>query len=374
MLKITSILRYFWLDFNDFIIGYITFIILSVLITYLLIRWRNSSWLKIIIVNLVFFIFLLVNLFYALEIYYRYIFDSTDNILQMKTTQRWIQRHVRINAFSFRSDHFFREKDPKELRLSVVGDSIAYGYGVKDENDRFSNLLEQKLTQTCSSKGSAVKIYNISKPGMNTSEEKTAIRQYAHEYLTDAVILAYYLNDTRSNRTPLHTDICYNRIFQYQKHPFWNFLLGKSYAVEYLYVRAYSLLRASQYTSRCWTGTELDAYYDPEIWIRHLKDLKDIIEYTRKENMGLAVAIFPMIKDLNTTYPARLIHDRLGKFLKENDVMTIDLLPVYEKYPPEKLMVSSQDFHPNEFAHKLAFEAIYEQIKNESWVQCKMDQ
>lgn len=372
-LKIISLTNYFWTDFREFVILYVCLFVTFVFGAYLLFKWKTASWIKVIAVNVFLFVCLFVHLFYLAEIYYRYIFDATDNVLQTKTMQRWIQRHVRINAYSFRNDHFFKEKDPKELRLAVVGDSYSYGYGIENEADRYSNLLESKLNQTCQASGGTAKVYNMARPGMNTKEEAETIRLFAREHHVDEVIVGYTLDDARSNRTPLHTDVCYNRIFQYKNHPLLRLLIDKSFAIEYWYVRLYGKLFARDYTNQCWGNSQQTLYQDPEIWLRHIKDLKSLIDLTRKDNIGLVVIIFPEIQELGENYQGTFIHERIIKFFTENKIPTIDLLPVYLKYKPQELMANKHDFHANELGHRLAFEALYETIKDKPWAQCKTE-
>ncbi|MBI2009812.1 MAG: SGNH/GDSL hydrolase family protein [Candidatus Chisholmbacteria bacterium] len=371
LINIKGITSYLWLDFHEFIFAYIVFLAVSVGLGFVFIRfWKKESLLKLLTVNLVLFLFLLVHLLYGLEIYYRYIFDATDNTLQIKTMQRWIDRHVRINALSFRNDHFFSDKDPKELRLAAIGDSYTYGYGIENENDRYSNLLEKRLSATCAPQGSTVKVYNMARPGMNTREELEILKM-AQNYKVDGIILGYTFDDARSNRTALHTNICYNRIFSYRHNPLLNWLLQKSFALEYLYVRAYNLFNAREFTQTCWTETFEALYRDPEIWIRHLQELKNLIDYTRENNLGLAVVIFPNIVDLGEDYSARDIHQNVATFFKANNIPVIDLLDVYAGLSPDDILVSRRDFHANELGHSLAAEAIYETINPEPWAQCK---
>lgn len=369
--KIKGLTSYIWLDFHEFIIAYLIFLAVSITTGYVLIRfWKKSSLGKLLAVNVILFLFLLVHLFYGLEVYYRYIFDATDNTLQIKTMQRWTDRHVRINAYSFRNDHFFSEKDTRELRLAAIGDSYTYGYGIEDETDRYSNLLEKRLSEACASTGGTVKVYNMGRPGLNTAEELEVFKT-AKRFRIDGIILGYTLDDARSNRTARHTNICYNRIFSYRQNPFLNWLLQKSFALEYLYVRVYNLFHAREFTQTCWTESFEALYHDPEIWVRHLKELKNVIDYTREHQLGLAVVIFPNIVDLGADYSARDIHQRVATFFRANNIPVIDLLDVYAGYSPDDLLVSRRDFHANELGHSLATTAIFETIKNENWAQCR---
>jgi hypothetical protein len=52
------------------------------------------------------------------------------------------------------------------------------------------------------------------------------------------------------------------------------------------------------------------------------------------------------------------VHEQLGRFWRELQVPHLDLLPVYQGLKPQQLVANRFDPHPNEFAHKLAAEAI----------------
>lgn len=49
---------------------------------------------------------------------------------------------------------------------------------------------------------------------------------------------------------------------------------------------------------------------------------------------------------------------RIDLLWKELNVPHLDLLPVFEPYSPDTVVVSPYDAHPNEFAHELAEAAI----------------
>jgi len=358
-----SHLRYFWQDFYPFLIAYFLFLI-ATFYSFRLLRKMTASTLKNLLFNFFIFLFLLVNLFYALEIYYRYIFDATDNIFQIKTTQRWKDRHVVINAFGFRNDHFFEDKAANEIRIMVLGDSYTWGYGIKNQADRWSDLLGQQLNQDCRNFGKTVKIYNLALPGMSSRDEAKLIKDYLLKYKIDAVVIAYYLDDGGSELTARHIQPCYNRIFAYRYVPVLREALNASYALEYLYVRFYHRFVFPTFGEVCWTLNYEQQYYDPELWVRHLLRLQEIINYTRENQVTLAVFLLPYLKFIGPAYPATSIHQRLVNFFEANKVAVLDLLPIFSNYKPKELMVSQFDYHANELAHRLAFKSLYLKIKD----------
>src|SRR5262249_51961090 len=58
--------------------------------------------------------------------------------------RRWNEAHVRLNSLGIREREFPPERTPGVLRVSVVGDSFAFGQGV-EEGERFSNRIETRL-------------------------------------------------------------------------------------------------------------------------------------------------------------------------------------------------------------------------------------
>jgi len=369
LFNLISRLGYLWNDFHSFIIFYIFFFGIFLFIFLKLVKYRPGIW-RTLGLNLIIFLFLAVNLFYGLEIYFRYFFDRTDNIFQIKTTQRWKDRHVIINAFSFRDDHFFIDKDPRELRIAVLGDSYTWGYGIKDRVNRWGDRLQQQLTKDCETKGKTVKVYNLAMPGMSTRDHTQLINDYVKKYKIDAIIIGYYMDDGNSDMTPRHIEPCYNRFFSYRYIPIVRDLINSSYALEFFYVRFYNRFIFPSFGDQCWTLSYEKQYSDPELWVRHLQRLQGIIDYTRDNNVGLAFMMIPYLKFLSPNYPATDIHKRLVTFFEENEVPVVDLLSIFSEYKPVDLMVNQNDYHANELGHQLASQAIYNKIKDNDKFTC----
>lgn len=363
-------LTYFWKDFSSFIIFYVIFFLILSGLFVLLVK-RPASVLKTIFLNIVIFLFLLVNVFYGFELYYRYFFDVTDNIFQIKTMQRWKDRHVIINAFGFRNDHFFQDKDAREVRIAVLGDSYTWGYGLKNQADRWGDLLGQKLSQVCANLGKTVKIYNLAMPGMSTRNEAELIKEYFKRYKIDAAVIGYYMDDGSSELTARHIQPCYNRIFAYRYNPLLTQIINNSYAAEYFYIRFYNRFIIPRFGDECWTLSNEKEYQDPELWIRHIKRLQEIVDYTKGHDIPLAFIIIPYLKSLGPNYPATAIHQRLVTFFEENKIPVVDLLPIYSQYKSTDLMVNQFDYHANELGHRLAFENLYANIKDIDPFTCK---
>lgn len=98
------------------------------------------------------------------------------------------------NSQGFRGTKEYSSKKPsKTYRVIVLGDSIALGHGVED-NETFSAILEKRLAQK-----RPAEVINMGVAGFGTGEELIQMKNLGLQYDPDLVILAYYPNDPYNN-------------------------------------------------------------------------------------------------------------------------------------------------------------------------------
>ncbi len=159
---------------NDFKLYILLDTVTVILCFFLLIRIFKSNLPEInkkIFSALFFSLVLTILTFTSFEVYFRYIYDDSDGLGFLKVNKKWLERHVVYNAYFYRDRDFTTEKKEGLTRIGVLGDSLTFGAGVKNVNNRFSNLLEQKLQVA----GKNVEVYNLGVPGIDTQAE---IQQY----------------------------------------------------------------------------------------------------------------------------------------------------------------------------------------------------
>jgi hypothetical protein len=74
--------------------------------------------------------------------------------------------------------------------------------------------------------------------------------------------------------------------------------------------------------------------------------------------------LLPYIRTSGEEFQQKQIHTMLRRFLEENGVETLDLLPAIAAEDPADLVVNKQDAHPNERANELFAEAIWRRFFN----------
>ena len=295
-----------------------------------------------------FLIFVLTYSFF--EAYFRYVYDESDGLGFLKVDNRWHQRHVVYNSYFFRDRDFEPIKKEQITRIGVLGDSIALGGGIKDVNNRFSNLLEKKLRDV----GKNVEVYNLGKSGYDTYGE-VKVYENVQGLGFDILVWEYFINDVQppqSTGTPILQR-------NSQKGKIITFFSDRSFFFDYVYWR---LSAKYQKTFQELKTADIAQYSNDQVITNHKKDIKNFIEILKKDNTKIVVIIFPSIFLLGSDYPSN-IHQMMREYFNENGVdATIDLLADLKDMNKKELMASRFDPHPNEFVHKIAAERIFDQI------------
>lgn len=279
------------------------------------------------------------------EIYFRFIYDSTDSFALCKTTDRWFKRHYIRNRTGFRDSYnYLPTLQGDQHRFSFVGDSFTAGHGIKNVEDRFANRIRSMRPD--------YEIHVLAECGFDSGKEIELIEFLPQSgYETDTVVLVYCLNDV--------ADI----------HPKWNEVLDRIYdqtgpgpiiSSSYLFDTMYARWRIAQ-------EPEIKNYYrfvkdgyEGEIWRQQQQRLKECRNNVSKRDVQLMVVTFPFLHELGADYPYESVHQKLTQFWDDLDVPHLDLLSTFRDLDSSMLVVSPWDAHPNEKAHELAAQAIAE--------------
>jgi tetratricopeptide (TPR) repeat protein len=307
---------------------------------------RVRGWLRLAAGNVLVLLFLGSLIFLGGEVYYRFLDDSSDSFGYTKTYQRWHQRHFHVNAQGCRDNLDYHSRiPPGKRRISLVGDSFTAGHGIKNVEARFVNRLRRANPRW--------DVQMLAEQGLDTGNELRLLEYIIKVgYELDQVVLVYNLNDS-ADITPEWKEAV-DRIYTSSEKQSW--LVRNSYFANTLYFR-WRFRRVPDLAN--YYHFVLAAYRHGPLWEeqqRRLKELRDLVE----ANGGRLLAVtFPFLHaPLDNHYEFRSAHRQLAECWRTLSVPHLDLLPVYEGLPPRQLVVNRFDAHPNEFAHRLAANAI----------------
>lgn len=339
-------------------LGFLTLEIFSVFIVLVIFKKRKKitdfiGKNKNIIQNLFLLIIIMIIMFAALEISLRIMFHDKTTSYNAGPTLRFNKKYVEINKEGFRDDEFVIEKYEK-IRIAVLGDSFAYGWGIKDIKNSFPDILEEKLID----KG---EVYNFGLPGMDTEDELKILKENALDYNPDIVIISYLPNDQKD----IDKSIEKHKYFRINI-PFSFWLRNYFYSFFYLELQINRIQEA--YGKKISYQDYLVKTFESEINRDYNKNLfSEISKIAEEKNVKVLVVVFPMLYNLDN-YSLKISHDFVKEMAKKNNFYYLDLLDIYRNYDIKDITLNKYDIHPNELGHKLAGEAVYEKLKAESLV------
>lgn len=353
MIALWGHLSYFLVDFHEFIILIILAIIVCFGGTYFVFKSSLPENRKKIIISFLFFILSFVLIYSGFEAYFRYRFDQSDALGFLNTTDRWMSKHVVFNNYQFRDRNFTLEKTPGVVRIAAIGDSLAFGYGIKNVNDRYSNILEDMLNKA----GYKVEVYNFGVSGLDTWNEIILYENRIEKFNPDIVVWEYYLNDAEPKNSP--GTVALKKVGA-EINPVVKTLSEHSFFFDYIYWR-FSATYTNTFNEL--KNTDLEQYYIPSVFKQHVQDVASFSAELTSENAKIVTVIFPFLRYM-PNYPvlATQVHQKMDKIFTADGATVVDLLPYLKNKNATDLIVNRWDTHPNEFVHRLTAEKLYNAI------------
>lgn len=212
----------------------------------------------------------------------------------------------------FRGNEFILDKPSGVFRIAFLGDSFTFGEGVKFEDtypEKVSQLLNQKYD---AGSGKVFESYNFGVSACNTFQELFLLKHIVMSTRPDMVVIGYTLNDAEPTR--------------------------------YRAIPAVGL-------SPWWEATRVS--------------LRELIQVCEEARIPCFIICFPLLQQLNSTYPFQDIHVRIRQEVRpevRQFTHFIDLFDYFKGRNAADLQVHPTDQHPNEIGHAIAGQALFEGI------------
>ncbi len=303
---------------------------------------------RLLLGNSLVFLILLGTVAIAAESYLRFIHVEMDAFGVSIPAQRWLHRHVRLNSLGYRDREWPPPKPTGVRRIAFLGDSFTYGWGIRRVEDRFTERLQRRFDER--SPG-AVEVMNLAEPGWDTRAEAAALPEMIDTFAIDEVVLCYVPND-------IEKLIPRDDAFDPTAPPEPVYVnVSSSALIDYLYRRLW-LPRAP--TVQGYHDWLADGFANPDVWRRHQQQLFELVRTCRDRGVTVRVVLFPFLRLVGVGLDRARLHRVLGDFFEKNEVPVLDLLPTLAAHDPAELTVSHQDPHPNEKAHALFADAMWD--------------
>lgn len=249
------------------------------------------------------------------------------------------------NEYDFR-DHPVGNLEGKKV-IYAIGDSFAGGWGIKNIDQRYSNILEKKL-------GPDYRVLNMGVPGFGTRQEIYVLNKFLNVYdvkKPDLVIWQYYVNDILGLGAPPA------EVFDGYRHrsPLVKYVVQNSFFLNFLYwlfPQKFDM-DYDQY---------LETYFlNHEEKLRlHLSDIAFLTRMCKDKKIPLIVIGFPSLSDMDKTGPFIFF---LEQFFAQEHVDFINICRLVKDIPFKERIVAINDPHPSLRVHRLVADELFLRIK-----------
>jgi len=272
----------------------------------------------------------------------------------------------RVNALGLRGPETTIEKPAGVRRIAVLGDSIAFGYWVRDEQG-FARQLERLLNDGRTSTD-RVEVLNFGVPGYNLEQELEALRVKALLFEPDVVVVLFCLNDLqglfsyelglvqeRSDRRRRLWGrvrewlVGHSRLFSWVEYRFTELEARRGFvkAKDPLEGRIYAMAVSEQ--RKALQG--------------QLAVLRSI---AASREVQVLLAVVPVLGDRFDRYPHRGTHGAVLEAAEAEAVEAVDLLDCFSAYAFRDLRIDV--VHPSPLGHRVAAHGVRDALCGRGWL------
>ena len=275
-------------------------------------------------------------------------------------------KEVTINSDGYRGKFYPRNKPAGTIRIAVFGDSHAFGTGADDQST-YPAYLDQKLN---SGGKEHYEVLNLGVGGMNLIQILHHARRNIASHSPDLVLITFHAGDIIS------TDILLVNKGNHEQDPsnrptkipekqnvgilfnISHFLQTRSAFFRFFTPKLVSVLRITGSQPKGVTVAEYEVVKSGgRLWQAVQNDILYFKEECESAGIQMAFVLFPSMIAFET-HPAKELHAVLIKWLIQNDIPVIDLLPAYSGRDASELQATLLDLHPNGKGYEIAGNAV----------------
>jgi lysophospholipase L1-like esterase len=269
----------------------------------------------------------------------------------------WAGREIRVNTLGFRGPEFTL-KPSRRPRVTILGDSIAAGYGVAEEA-----ALPARLREALVERGADVEVLGLGVPGYNVAHILALWKARGRHFEPSVVIYAVCLNDalpeltlTSDGRLQAESvELAPSRAIRgrlripgkrwmFDHSAFYRFLVGR-------YDRA--LQRLGLRTPPLPPQDLLDLLYrSGPLSARFRSRLGELAESVQQSGATLILAAFPTADQVSSGRAGP--QAALAAMAREHGVQFIDLLPPFQAAKVPGGLFLDDRLHPSPEGHAVA--------------------
>ena len=289
---------------------------------------------------------------------------SRNPVLQYELVPHSSDAGSRISALGLRDREYGALKPQGVLRVLVVGDSIAYGFGV-EQSEALSEQLEGLLANYRVPEVTRFEVLNLGVTGYNALQVAENLRVRGLPLQPDLIVYVYCLNDPQAYSFELEA---LRAQLGSAERGYWDALAQRAERSRLLLLLRYALATLRDRgpgmpgPDMQWVAIANDSYADyfaelyrdPTSLARLQSGIDAMASAASAASAKLAVAIMPVFVDLDG-YRLRALHAQVARMFEQRGIPVYDLLPAYAALMHRAGPVFVyNELHPNAIGHRMA--------------------
>lgn len=258
------------------------------------------------------------------------------------------------NSLGFRDREHSYVKPEDTYRILILGDSIVYGQMV-EYKEIFPVQLEQKIAAATKKK---IEVISMGLMGWNTMEQLQALAAYGLRFQPDLVLIGFSLNDPQVKLNPQSRETADAE----RALPFFTsidpWLNEHSYFYSFVRFRYNRLLEKIGWKNDYWQWQKTLYQQNSRGWQDYKYSLEQINNLSRKNRSEvLFISLFYKPGWESETAQVLDLADELN-------IKALDMMPYFDEFNFNELIVSASDWHPNAKTHQIYAQVLTEFIIN----------
>lgn len=280
--------------------------------------------------------------------------------------------HYRINADGFRDRSYPRERAPGTFRIAVLGDSVAFGFGVEAEDSPPKQLERELAARLGAGLGERVEVMNCGIYSFNATQQAAYLRHRVAAFEPDLALFLTTVTDASGRG--IEVESAKNDGWEVR----WTNRLGLTSGRYTPVGDATPLAQRRMLALRQRSALADFAANSAYTWLRsrvmkagYLYDWSDgspgraavALAYAdahalgRERGFEVRVALYPVLDSLDD-YPLEPVHAAVRALCEAEGLGFHDLLPALAGQDARELHAHAHDKHPNAKANALVAEQL----------------
>lgn len=251
------------------------------------------------------------------------------------------------NNAGFRGPDFSLARNSR-TRVAMIGDSLGWGQGVKEEHTA-SRILERELNRVGG--GDNFEVYNFCLTSYQTADEVELFERVVLPYRPDVVVVWFFLNDFFEPGALGGWGIIGNRN------------LGSGARERSVLLDTFLTPVDEWVTGRAMVRMYREVYRpDSPQFQKGRQALARLKKICGEQHIIPVLAIHPILYRLDESYGFTWVHQLMVKTAGELEMPVVDMLPWFLGRRDRELWVHPTDWHPNQIAHAIAGEEFAKEL------------